>query len=50
MNYIINMYDNRMQEQMKTYTFISVAVLLISVLKIMMKRLAVLNYGCYGVW
>lgn len=50
MSYIINTYDNRMQEEMKTYTFISVAVLLISILKIMMKKSANLNYGCYGVW
>lgn len=50
MSYIINTHDYRMQEEMKTYTFISVAVLLISILKLMMKRLAILNYGYYGVW
>lgn len=50
MSYIINTHKKMMQEEMKTYAFISVVVLLISILKIMMKKLAVLKYGCYGVW
>lgn len=49
MSYIINTYEKRMQEEMKTYAFITVFVWLISILKIMMKRLAVLKDGCYEV-